>query len=147
MAALALMGTLIGALGAITGQWLPAWRYGFGRLQPLETLDVGLERLTQDLATARWVTVRSRVGDTIAGWTLRSISTRAVALETDGRTLALELHVVDGAAAVATPPPNTKGANDVADPTGASGKPRGEFSCAACADHKMRIEGEKAAPV
>ena len=56
MAALALMGILLGALGAITGQWLPAWRYGFGRLQRLETLDVGLERLTQDLAAARWVT-------------------------------------------------------------------------------------------
>lgn len=56
MAALALMGILLGALGAITGQWLPAWRYGFDRLQRVETLDVGLERLTQDLAAARWVT-------------------------------------------------------------------------------------------
>jgi general secretion pathway protein J len=56
VAALALMGLLIGGLSAITGQWLPAWRYGFGRLQRLDTLDVGLERLTQDLAAARWVT-------------------------------------------------------------------------------------------
>ena len=66
---------------------------------------------------------RLRVGDAIAGWTLRSISARAVAFEADGRTLALELHVVGGAAPVVAPAPNTVGANDVADPAGASGKP------------------------
>ena len=33
--------------------------------------------------------VRLRVGDAIAGWTLRSISARAVAFEAGGRTLAL----------------------------------------------------------
>ena len=66
---------------------------------------------------------RLRVGDAIAGWRLRSISARGVTLEADGRTLALELHVVGGAAAFVAPAPDTVGANDVADPAGASGKP------------------------
>lgn len=58
IAALALMGLLLAALSTITGQWLPTWRRGFGVLQSWETLDVGLERLTADLAAARFVTAR-----------------------------------------------------------------------------------------
>jgi hypothetical protein len=63
------------------------------------------------------------VGDAIAGWTLRSISARAVAFDAGGRTLALELHVVDSAAAGVTPAPDTVGANDVTDPNSGLGKP------------------------
>jgi len=53
IAALALTATLLLALGAITGQWTPAWRHGFARLQAVQSLDAGLDRLAADIAAAR----------------------------------------------------------------------------------------------
>jgi len=56
LASLALMGAIVASLSAITGQWLPNWHRGFGRVQRMETLDVGLQRLVADLQSAEFLT-------------------------------------------------------------------------------------------
>ena len=38
----ALMSAIVASLSAVTGQWLPNWHRGFGRVQRLESLDVGM---------------------------------------------------------------------------------------------------------
>ncbi|WP_147262920.1 general secretion pathway protein GspJ [Roseiarcus fermentans] len=53
------MGAIVLSLGAVAGQWLPNWHRGFGRVQRLETLDVGLQRLAEDLESAEYVTPNS----------------------------------------------------------------------------------------
>lgn len=58
LAALALTGGLLAAIGALTGQWLPAWRHGFAGAQRLETLDLAIQRLAEDIAAAKPVTAR-----------------------------------------------------------------------------------------
>ena len=56
LVSVALMGLTVASLSAVTGQWLPNWRHGFGRVQSLELLDVGLQRLVDDLEAAEFVT-------------------------------------------------------------------------------------------
>jgi general secretion pathway protein J len=56
LVSVALMGAIVASLSAVTGQWLPNWHRGFGRVQRLETLDVGLQRLASDLEAAEFVT-------------------------------------------------------------------------------------------
>ena len=56
MAALALTATIILALSSVAGQWLPNWRRGFVDLQRADLLGVGLERLSDDLSAAEYVT-------------------------------------------------------------------------------------------
>ncbi len=53
---LALTGVLLAAIGALTGQWLPAWRHGFAGVQRLEALDLAIQRLAADIAAAKPVT-------------------------------------------------------------------------------------------
>ena len=53
---LALTGVLLAAIGALTGQWLPAWRAGFTGVQRLEALDLAIQRLAADIAAAKPVT-------------------------------------------------------------------------------------------
>ena len=53
---LALTGALLGALGTLTGQWLPTWRHGFAGVQRLEALDLAIQRLAGDIAAAEPVT-------------------------------------------------------------------------------------------
>jgi general secretion pathway protein J len=55
LVSVALMGALIASLSAVAGQWLPNWHRGFGRVQRLETLDIGLQRLAADLEGAEFV--------------------------------------------------------------------------------------------
>ncbi len=55
-AALALTATIILALAAITGQWLPNWRHGFVALQGADLLGLALDRVGEDLSAAEWVT-------------------------------------------------------------------------------------------
>ena len=55
LVSVALMGALSSSLSAVAGQWLPNWHRGFGRVQRLETLDVGLQRLAADLEAAEFV--------------------------------------------------------------------------------------------
>ncbi|MBV8106926.1 MAG: general secretion pathway protein GspJ [Hyphomicrobiales bacterium] len=56
LVSVAVMSAIVAALGAVAGQWLPNWHRGFGRVQRLETLDVGLQRLAADLEAAEFVT-------------------------------------------------------------------------------------------
>lgn len=50
--ALALMGVILTALATVTAQWLPNWNRGFARVQRVEHLALGIERLVADLAAA-----------------------------------------------------------------------------------------------
>ena len=59
LVSVALMAAVVASLGAVSGQWLPNWHRGFGRVQRLQALDVGLRRLTADLEAADYVTPNS----------------------------------------------------------------------------------------
>ena len=50
------MSLIVAALSAVTGQWVPNWNRGFVRVQRLESVDVGLQRLVSDLEAAEFVT-------------------------------------------------------------------------------------------
>lgn len=52
-----LMGIILAALAMVTAQWLPSWNRGFTRLQGLELLSTGLDRLTDDLAAAQFISI------------------------------------------------------------------------------------------
>ena len=56
LVSVALMAAIVASLSAVTGQWLPNWRHGFDRVQRLESLDVGLERVVSDLEAAEFIT-------------------------------------------------------------------------------------------
>jgi general secretion pathway protein J len=60
LAAVAMTGFILIALGTITGQWLPQWRFGFGRVQRLEMLEVGLRRIIADLDAAEYITANNQ---------------------------------------------------------------------------------------
>ena len=51
----ALMGAIVAMLAAVSGQWIPNWRHGFGRLQHADLLDLGLQRVVADLQAAQFV--------------------------------------------------------------------------------------------
>jgi general secretion pathway protein J len=53
--ATALMGAILAAIATVTAQWLPNWNRGMGNLQRTETLALGLERLTADVAAAEFI--------------------------------------------------------------------------------------------
>jgi general secretion pathway protein J len=55
LVAIALTGLILSAVAAITAQWLPNWDRGFARVQGSETLALGLDRLTADVAAAEFV--------------------------------------------------------------------------------------------
>ena len=59
LVSVAVMSAIVVSLSAVAGQWLPNWHRGFGRVQRLETLDVGLQRLAADLEAAEFVTPNS----------------------------------------------------------------------------------------
>ena len=54
--ATALMGAILAAIATVTAQWLPNWNRGFERVQRVELLALGLERIVADLAAAEFVT-------------------------------------------------------------------------------------------
>jgi general secretion pathway protein J len=56
LVSVALMGLIVAGLSAVTGQWAPNWNHGFVRVQNLESVDVGLQRLVSDLEAAEFVT-------------------------------------------------------------------------------------------
>jgi general secretion pathway protein J len=56
LVSIVLMGAIVASLSAVTGQWLPNWHRGFGRVQRIETFDVGLQRLVGDLQAAEFIT-------------------------------------------------------------------------------------------
>jgi general secretion pathway protein J len=53
--AIAMMSAILAVLATITSQWLPNWNRGFARVQRLEALAFGLERIVADLAAAQHV--------------------------------------------------------------------------------------------
>jgi general secretion pathway protein J len=55
LVALALMGLILGALGAVTAQWLPNWNRGMIRAQRNEQVAIALDRLVSDLSAADYV--------------------------------------------------------------------------------------------
>jgi general secretion pathway protein J len=52
-----LMSIILAALGTVTAQWLPSWNRGFTRLQRDRLLATELDRLTDDLAAAQFISV------------------------------------------------------------------------------------------
>lgn len=59
LAAVALTATIVMALAAVAGQWLPNWSRGFAGLQRADILAIALERLCDDLTAAEYVTPSS----------------------------------------------------------------------------------------
>jgi len=55
LVAMLLMAMIISALTTVTAQWLPAWSYGFSRLQRTELMAIGLDRIARDLADAEFI--------------------------------------------------------------------------------------------
>ncbi len=51
-----LMGFILAALATVTGQWIPGWNRGLAGLQRTELAAEGLDRLTDDLAEAEFIT-------------------------------------------------------------------------------------------
>jgi general secretion pathway protein J len=56
MVATALMGAILAAIATVTAQWLPNWNRGFERVQRVELLAIGIERIVADLSAAEFVT-------------------------------------------------------------------------------------------
>lgn len=50
-----LMTIILGGLATVTAQWLPNWNRGMARVQKLERLATGLERVSRDLAVAEMI--------------------------------------------------------------------------------------------
>ena len=50
--AVLLMSIIMAALASVTAQWLPSWDRGVGRLQRIEAVADGLDRLAGDIAAA-----------------------------------------------------------------------------------------------
>jgi general secretion pathway protein J len=55
LVAIALMGLIMGALAAVTGQWLPNWTRGLVQVQRNEQVAIALDRLAADLSAAEYV--------------------------------------------------------------------------------------------
>lgn len=50
-----LMTIILGALATVTAQWLPNWNRGMARVQRLEKLAMGLDRIVADLSVATMI--------------------------------------------------------------------------------------------
>ena len=59
--ATALMGVILASIATVTAQWLPNWNRSFGRVQRVELLALGLERIVADIAAAEFVTAGANV--------------------------------------------------------------------------------------
>lgn len=55
LASVAVMAAILGALAAITGQWIPNWSRGLADAQRADSLGLGLERVAADVAAAVYV--------------------------------------------------------------------------------------------
>lgn len=58
LVAVLLTGVIMTALAAVTTQWMPGWERGIGRLQRIDTLAAGLDRLVGDIAAAQIVSTQ-----------------------------------------------------------------------------------------
>jgi general secretion pathway protein J len=57
LVAVALTGLVLGMIGTVTAQWLPAWSLGFARLQRADLVALAAERMAADLASAEFVSL------------------------------------------------------------------------------------------
>jgi general secretion pathway protein J len=55
LVAIALTGLILGALVAVTAQWMPNWSRGLVQVQRVEQVAIALDRLAADLAAAEFV--------------------------------------------------------------------------------------------
>jgi general secretion pathway protein J len=55
LVATVLMVVILSALATVTSQWMPNWHRGMARVQQLERLAVGLDRISADLSSAEFV--------------------------------------------------------------------------------------------
>ena len=72
--ATALMGAILAAIGTVTAQWLPNWNRGFERVQRIELLALGLERIVADLAAAEFVTAGASIRQPVFDGTELSVT-------------------------------------------------------------------------
>jgi len=61
LVATALMGAILAAIATVTAQWLPNWNRTFGRVQNVELLAAGVERIITDIAAAEAVTAGANI--------------------------------------------------------------------------------------
>ncbi len=61
LVATALMGFVLAILATVTAQWLPNWNRGFARIQRAELLETAIERLTNDISAAEFVSPNRQV--------------------------------------------------------------------------------------
>ena len=54
LAAVAVVGAILIAVGAISAQWLPQWRHGFERAQSADNIAQALDRIGADIAAAEY---------------------------------------------------------------------------------------------
>ena len=78
--ATALMGVILAAIGTVTAQWLPNWNRGFARVQRIELLALGLERIVADIAAAEFVTAGANVRQPVFDGTELSVTFLRTAL-------------------------------------------------------------------
>jgi general secretion pathway protein J len=78
--ATALMGVILAAIATVTAQWLPNWNRSFERVQRVELLAVGLERIVADIAAAEYVTAGANIRQPIFDGTELSVTFLRTAL-------------------------------------------------------------------
>ena len=78
--ATALMGVILAAIGTVTAQWLPNWNRGFERVQRVELLALGLERIVADIAAAEFVTAGANIRQPVFDGTELSVTFLRTAL-------------------------------------------------------------------
>src|SRR5436190_16111369 len=78
--ATARMGAILAAIATVTAQWLPNWNRGFERVQRVELLAGGLERIVADIAAAEFVTAGAGIRQPIFDGTELSVTFLRTAL-------------------------------------------------------------------
>jgi general secretion pathway protein J len=56
LAALALTATILMAIAAVAGQWLPNWNRGFVKMQQADLMGIGIEFIARDVSAAEYIT-------------------------------------------------------------------------------------------
>jgi general secretion pathway protein J len=78
--ATALMGVILASIATVTAQWLPNWNRSFGRVQRVELLALGLERIVADIAAAEFVTAGANIRQPVFDGTELSVTFLRTAL-------------------------------------------------------------------
>ena len=78
--ATALMGVILASIATVTAQWLPNWNRSFERVQRVELLALGMERIVADIAAAEFVTAGATVRQPVFDGTELSVTFLRTAL-------------------------------------------------------------------